>query len=342
MRSRRRTTRTSATCSCSRRPTPTTPPSCSARIRTVLPCRVRARARRQRRASVRRSTRCCGWSRATTASSSLCHDDIAPDPRAVRILVAELFRSNAGIVGPKLDRLGQPARAPARRPRPRPVRRGRPDRRPRRGRPGAARRSARRVRAPVRLHARAGRPVPGARRVRPVDLVPRRRRRVLLARPPHRRSRRRRSRRPRAPPRAAGRAPSRSQPPHAAEPAPHARGRHAHGWLAPARALAPARRAHARRGRRRPVHRPARRGALVAAGAGRPHPAHRGDRARRRRRSAASGRCPSARCSACRGAAARGSRRTCAARRPRRSSAPRPRCDAGARRRSGRCSRGSA
>lgn len=32
----------------------------------------------------------------------LCHDDIAPDPRAVRILVAELFRSNAGIVGPKL------------------------------------------------------------------------------------------------------------------------------------------------------------------------------------------------------------------------------------------------
>ena len=32
----------------------------------------------------------------------LCHDDIAPDHRAVRILVAELFRSNAGIVGPKL------------------------------------------------------------------------------------------------------------------------------------------------------------------------------------------------------------------------------------------------
>ena len=32
----------------------------------------------------------------------ICHDDVAPDPRAVRILVAELFRSNAGIVGPKL------------------------------------------------------------------------------------------------------------------------------------------------------------------------------------------------------------------------------------------------
>ena len=32
----------------------------------------------------------------------LCHDDIAPARNAVRVLVAELFRSNAGIVGPKL------------------------------------------------------------------------------------------------------------------------------------------------------------------------------------------------------------------------------------------------
>ena len=31
-----------------------------------------------------------------------CHDDVALDPTAVRTLVAELFRSNAGIVGPKL------------------------------------------------------------------------------------------------------------------------------------------------------------------------------------------------------------------------------------------------
>ena len=31
-----------------------------------------------------------------------CHDDVALEPRVVRILVAELFRSNAGIVGPKL------------------------------------------------------------------------------------------------------------------------------------------------------------------------------------------------------------------------------------------------
>lgn len=38
----------------------------------------------------------------------VCHDDIAPEPRAVRILVAELFRSNAGIVGPKLLDWDQP------------------------------------------------------------------------------------------------------------------------------------------------------------------------------------------------------------------------------------------
>lgn len=32
----------------------------------------------------------------------VCHDDVAPARNAVRVLVAELFRSNAGIVGPKL------------------------------------------------------------------------------------------------------------------------------------------------------------------------------------------------------------------------------------------------
>lgn len=32
----------------------------------------------------------------------VCHDDVALDQRAVRIMVAELFRSNAGLVGPKL------------------------------------------------------------------------------------------------------------------------------------------------------------------------------------------------------------------------------------------------
>jgi GT2 family glycosyltransferase len=32
----------------------------------------------------------------------LCHDDVVPDPDAVRVLVEEAYRSNAGIVGPKL------------------------------------------------------------------------------------------------------------------------------------------------------------------------------------------------------------------------------------------------
>ncbi|MEM8746265.1 MAG: glycosyltransferase, partial [Actinomycetota bacterium] len=32
----------------------------------------------------------------------ICQDDIAPDPDAVRMLVEEMYRSNAGIVGPKL------------------------------------------------------------------------------------------------------------------------------------------------------------------------------------------------------------------------------------------------
>jgi len=31
-----------------------------------------------------------------------CHDDVAPDPDAVRVMVEELYRSNAGIVGPKI------------------------------------------------------------------------------------------------------------------------------------------------------------------------------------------------------------------------------------------------
>ncbi len=38
----------------------------------------------------------------------LCHDDIAPAPDVVRLLVAELFRSNAGVVGPKLTEWDDP------------------------------------------------------------------------------------------------------------------------------------------------------------------------------------------------------------------------------------------
>jgi len=39
----------------------------------------------------------------------LCHDDIAPDRDVVRLLVEELYRSNAGIVGPKLVEWDRPA-----------------------------------------------------------------------------------------------------------------------------------------------------------------------------------------------------------------------------------------
>lgn len=40
----------------------------------------------------------------------LCHDDVAPHPDAVRTLVEEAFRSNAGVLGPKLVDWRDPAR----------------------------------------------------------------------------------------------------------------------------------------------------------------------------------------------------------------------------------------
>lgn len=40
----------------------------------------------------------------------ICHDDVAPEPRVVRLLVAEMFRSNAGFIGPKLVDWDQPRR----------------------------------------------------------------------------------------------------------------------------------------------------------------------------------------------------------------------------------------
>lgn len=40
----------------------------------------------------------------------LCHDDVAPAPDAVRLLVTELYRSNAGVVGPKLVEWDEPRR----------------------------------------------------------------------------------------------------------------------------------------------------------------------------------------------------------------------------------------
>jgi GT2 family glycosyltransferase len=40
----------------------------------------------------------------------ICHDDVAPAPDAVRLLVTELYRSNAGMVGPKLVEWDEPRR----------------------------------------------------------------------------------------------------------------------------------------------------------------------------------------------------------------------------------------
>src|SRR5690606_30684550 len=40
----------------------------------------------------------------------VCHDDIAPAPDAVRLLVEEAYRSNAGVVGPKLVAWDEPRR----------------------------------------------------------------------------------------------------------------------------------------------------------------------------------------------------------------------------------------
>ena len=43
------------------------------------------------------------------------HDDVALDPSTISELVEETYRSNAGIVGPKLVDWDDPARAAARR-----------------------------------------------------------------------------------------------------------------------------------------------------------------------------------------------------------------------------------
>jgi GT2 family glycosyltransferase len=40
----------------------------------------------------------------------ICHDDVAPDPDAVRLLLEEAFRSNAAVVGPKLVQWDDPTR----------------------------------------------------------------------------------------------------------------------------------------------------------------------------------------------------------------------------------------
>ena len=70
-------------------------------------------------AFVRRLMRPAGYAEAANEALSvvegaafylMCHDDVAPDPDAVSILVEEAFRSNAGVVSPKLVAWDDPAR----------------------------------------------------------------------------------------------------------------------------------------------------------------------------------------------------------------------------------------
>ena len=96
----------------------------------------------------------------------LCHDDVALDPDAVHKLVEESFRSNAGVVSPKFVQLGRPAGPAPRGDELRQDRRGGGSHHRGRGRPRAARRGARRLRRPGRLHPGAGRSLRRAQGIR--------------------------------------------------------------------------------------------------------------------------------------------------------------------------------
>ena len=171
-----------------------------ARTTPISPCSWSTAGRRTTRR--RGSPRCCparSCAASTTApgsparptrpstrsrappSSSCATTTSCSTPTALRVLVEEAYRSNAGIVGPKLVERRQP-RDPARgRPRHRPLRRALHRDRARRARPGAARRRARRLLRHHRDHARAHRPLRRARGLRSRDVPGRRGPRSLLA-----------------------------------------------------------------------------------------------------------------------------------------------------------------
>ncbi len=141
----------------------------------------------------------------------ICHDDVALDDDAVHLMVEEAFRSNAGIVSPKVVSLGRPGAA-----RPRGDDRGQGRLRGGAGpgprdRPRAARRRAGRVRGARRVHPHPGRPVRRARRLRPGHRGHGGGPRPVLAGPGGRRPDHRGPRRPGPPPRGVGlrRAPAR-------------------------------------------------------------------------------------------------------------------------------------
>ena len=112
---------------------------------------------------------------------AFCHDDVALEPTAIRAMVEEAFRSNAGIATPKVVEWDDPTRLLYVGETADKTGRPRADRRAGRARPGAARCGARRVLRARRLHARPGRPVRRPRRLRPRDGDPRRGSRPVLA-----------------------------------------------------------------------------------------------------------------------------------------------------------------
>ena len=129
-----------------------------------------------------------------------CHDDVRLEPDAPSMMVEAAFRTNAGVVTPKVVAYEDPLVLAARRPDVRPLR-GRPRAREARGdRPRPTGPRTRRLRRARRRHARAHRPLRDAARLRPVDHRPRRGPRPVLARPDRRRAHRGR-------PRGQGRAP---------------------------------------------------------------------------------------------------------------------------------------
>ena len=179
--------------------------------------RLRPAAGRRTRASARPSTR--RWASVEGAAFYLlCHDDVALEPDAIRTLVEEAFRSNAGHRRPQAGRLGRP-RAPA------PGRAcGRQDRRPGPRAPSAGELDQEQHDAVRDVFV-----VPGGCTLVRADLfdalggfdagidLPRRRPRPLLARPRGRRPGADRAGRPGAPPRGARRAVARRRPSQAAQ-----------------------------------------------------------------------------------------------------------------------------
>ena len=112
-----------------------------------------------------------------------CHDDVVLAPDAVRCLLEEAFRSNAGIATPKYVQWDHPERLAGGRGHGRQGGSGPGSGRARRAGPGAARQRARSPGGAGWGHAGANRPVPGHRRVQRHHRPVRRGSRPLVAGP---------------------------------------------------------------------------------------------------------------------------------------------------------------